>query len=281
MYGKSIGTLNVFIKENGILSKNIWQRSGNLGDQWRYAHVTVTNPNDFQIVLEGVVGSSHTGDIAVDDIEIENGQCYPELSCNFEDDYCGYYNVKDLDDFDWERSKGQRYITTGPSVDHTTSTEEGYYVVIDPKMSHKEGDKAWLVSEVIEVPESGCLSWYMHLKGPSIGNLTIYQRVGITPLVRLFGVHGEQGKNWIFGEVTVPRSEKYFDVIFEATVGDGYFGNIALDDIEFKAGRTCEAPTTIAPVITTSIPSEFGELTCSFDIGGFCGWSPDTSTESG
>ena len=280
MYGESTGTLNVLIKENGILTKNIWERSGNLGNQWRYAHVTIDNPNDFQVVFEGVIGTNHTGDIAVDDIEIENGECYPELACNFENDYCGYYNVKDLDDFDWERAQGQRYIITGPSVDHTTNTDEGYYVVIDPKSSHKEGDRAWLVSEVISAPESGCLNWYMHLKGRSIGSFSIYQRVGVEPLVTLFSVQKEQGKNWIFGEVTVPKTNKYFDIIFEATVGDGYFGNIALDDVEFYKGRTCETPTTVAPYLTTQMPSEFDELSCTFDTGDFCGWTPDSSTDS-
>ena len=58
---------------------------------------------EYQVVLEGVVGKSFNGDASIDDVEIENGQCAAELACNFESDYCGYYNVKELDQFDWER----------------------------------------------------------------------------------------------------------------------------------------------------------------------------------
>ena len=65
---------------------------------------------------------------AVDDIEIENGACSPEASCDFEDDYCGFYNTKEGDDFDWLRGKGAASgPMTGPSVDHTTNTQSGYY----------------------------------------------------------------------------------------------------------------------------------------------------------
>ena len=71
-------------------------------------------------------------DAAVDDIEIENGACPLEVSCDFEEDYCGFYNTKEGDDIDWERGKGQLYSTTGPSADHTTQTALGYYAFINP-----------------------------------------------------------------------------------------------------------------------------------------------------
>lgn len=41
----------------------------------------------------------------------------------------------------------------------------------------KKGEKAWLVSETIQSPNSGCLSWYMHLYGRDIGYLRVYQRI--------------------------------------------------------------------------------------------------------
>ena len=46
------------------------------------------------------------------------------MACNFENDFCGYYNVNEFDQFDWERGQGEDYQSTGPSVDHTTETEE-------------------------------------------------------------------------------------------------------------------------------------------------------------
>jgi hypothetical protein len=53
-------------------------------------------------------------DLAVDDIEIENGACdYDEASCSFEDGYCAYYNTNEGDKFDWLRDKGRVYKYTG------------------------------------------------------------------------------------------------------------------------------------------------------------------------
>ena len=74
----------------------------------------------------------NSSDAAVDDIEIENGACPLEVSCDFEDGYCGFYNTKEGDDIDWERGKGRLYSTTGPVSDHTTQTDLGYYAFINP-----------------------------------------------------------------------------------------------------------------------------------------------------
>lgn len=130
LYGSSIGTLNVYLRQSNTLTKNLWSRAGDFGNFWRYGHVTISSEVEFQVALEGVVGRSFTGDAAVDDIEITNGACYEELSCDFEEDNCGYYNTKEGDEFDWQRGKGKNSFSTGPSVDHTTNTALGYYAFI-------------------------------------------------------------------------------------------------------------------------------------------------------
>ena len=135
--------------------------------------------------------------IAIDDVEIEIGACPAEATCDFENGYCGFYNTKEGDDFDWLRAKGKVFSFTGPQVDHTTNSEVGYYLYINAVTEMKIGlkyltksfkknnlkfdillgDSAWLVSEVFEAPQDACLSWYMHLYGKSIGNLTVYKRL--------------------------------------------------------------------------------------------------------
>ena len=62
-----------------------------------------------------------------------------EASCDFEEDYCGYYNTKEGDEIDWERGKGRLYTSTGPSTDHTTLTALGYYAFINPIAPMKIG----------------------------------------------------------------------------------------------------------------------------------------------
>ncbi len=274
LYGADIGSLNVWIRQNNQLFKNIWSRSGNLGNTWRYGHVSVKSIYDYQMVLEGVVGSSHLGDAAVDDIEITNGECYSEGSCDFEDEYCGYYNTKDGDDFDWEKGKGPLYSSTGPTVDHTTNTQDGSYVFINPSYTHNKGDKAWLISEVLSLTEAACLNWYMHLYGNGIGNLSIYQRIYNKNLTILWKTSGNKGDKWILGQITIQPQSNYFDLIFEATVGNSVFGNIALDDINLVKGGSCEFFNSTTTKQTTSNAPPFG-LSCDFEDKKFCDWYPD------
>ena len=64
-----------------------------------------------------------------------------------------------------------------PLVDHTTGTSAGYYVYIESSYPQLHGDKAWLVSEVLESPRGACLDFWYHMKGNTTGNITVYQRV--------------------------------------------------------------------------------------------------------
>ena len=88
----------------------------------------------------------------------------------------------------------------------------------------------------------------------------------------------EIGDFWIKGEVTIPTETRYFDLILEATRGDGIFGNIALDDIEMTLGGTCEffnsTTTTIQP--TTIAPE--AKFYCNFE-NDMCEWLPDESSD--
>ncbi len=61
MYGVGIGSVSVVLRQGGASTKSLWSRQGNFGDQWRYGHVTVKSSTDFQIGVEGVVGSNYLG----------------------------------------------------------------------------------------------------------------------------------------------------------------------------------------------------------------------------
>uniref|UniRef100_A0A3Q2QAI6 MAM domain containing glycosylphosphatidylinositol anchor 2 n=1 Tax=Fundulus heteroclitus TaxID=8078 RepID=A0A3Q2QAI6_FUNHE len=87
MYGKHIGTLNAFLKQKGqvTLEAPVWSLSGNQGDRWKQAKVSIHPTTSFQIVLEGIRGPGIEGDIAIDDITLEEGECRdppPNISAN-------------------------------------------------------------------------------------------------------------------------------------------------------------------------------------------------------
>uniref|UniRef100_A0A8C5HTV1 MAM domain-containing glycosylphosphatidylinositol anchor protein 2-like n=1 Tax=Gouania willdenowi TaxID=441366 RepID=A0A8C5HTV1_GOUWI len=77
MYGKHIGSLNVLLRQKGTTANDasIWSLSGNQGDRWRQAKVNIHPAAAFQIVMEGVRGGGIEGDIAIDDVTIEVGEC--------------------------------------------------------------------------------------------------------------------------------------------------------------------------------------------------------------
>ena len=115
----------------------------------------------------------------------------------------------------------------------------------------------------------------MHLYGGGIGNLSIYQRLSNKNPTLLWNISGNKGNKWILGQVTIQSQLNYFDLLFEATVGDTVFGNIALDDINLVKGGSCEYfNSTTTKQTTTSRAPSFG-LSCDFEDKMFCDWYPD------
>ena len=126
MYGPHVDTLNVYTQVNGALGNPVWTQKGSQGDRWRHGTVVLTSSSKFQVVFEGKRGISWAGDIALDDISMQDGQCPPQEECTFENvNLCGWKNIYG-DNFDWTRSKGQTgSYHTGPSYDHTYMTGYG------------------------------------------------------------------------------------------------------------------------------------------------------------
>ncbi|XP_041827265.1 MAM domain-containing glycosylphosphatidylinositol anchor protein 2 [Melanotaenia boesemani] len=77
MYGKHIGALKVFLRQKGqkVTDTLVWNIVGNQGDQWQQARFNINPTTAFQMVMEGIRGSGVEGDIAVDDVTIEEGEC--------------------------------------------------------------------------------------------------------------------------------------------------------------------------------------------------------------
>ncbi|KAM5130008.1 MAM domain-containing glycosylphosphatidylinositol anchor protein 2 [Mantella aurantiaca] len=77
MYGRHIGSLNIFLRLKGQTNTEIpiWSASGNKGEQWHQARLTIHPTASFQIIFEGVRGPGIEGDIAIDDVSIVEGEC--------------------------------------------------------------------------------------------------------------------------------------------------------------------------------------------------------------
>jgi hypothetical protein len=83
MYGATINTLNIHVRAGGV-DTLVWSLAGDQGDVWRQGTAYLpTCASEFNMIVEGIRGTSFTGDIALDDFLFE--QCYeqpPEPICS-------------------------------------------------------------------------------------------------------------------------------------------------------------------------------------------------------
>lgn len=196
-YGSDVGTLNVFkLEKSGIQGKyeKLFSISGDQGNEWHVTQINfyVKSYQDFNIVIEGIVGddgyydygwSGGKGDISIDDFEIRDKECQPIGDCDFEEDTCNYFVVRNLKllfnfysilgawknaekdaDFEWIRNRGSTPSSfSGPSVDHTLGTSRGTYLFIETSSQSKQGSKALMVSPVFDRFTQRCFEFYYHM----------------------------------------------------------------------------------------------------------------------
>ncbi|KAH3858781.1 hypothetical protein DPMN_101411 [Dreissena polymorpha] len=170
--------------------------------------------------------------------------CQIDADCTFDmDTLCYWTNPRSVDNFDWVvHHESTPTDDTGPENDHTLGTANGAYVYIESSAPRVKDEKAWLQSPEFNPtgPQGLCLNFWYSMNGESSGQLNVYKGNGSTA-ERVWTLTGEQGTQWKQGIVKLVSQEK-FVVTFEATVGDGYLGDIALDDISFTSGMCLHYP---------------------------------------
>ena len=78
------------------------------------------------------VGNGWEGDIAIDDISFNDGECPLTNTCDFESiDLCGYTNEID-NSFTWDRVLG-----TASLPDHSYETNIGHYMQVKSVQPHR------------------------------------------------------------------------------------------------------------------------------------------------
>ncbi|XP_031569217.1 uncharacterized protein LOC116303758 isoform X3 [Actinia tenebrosa] len=160
----------------------------------------------------------------------------PLWPCDFEENFCQWFQLSDSD-FKWTRQNGStKSHFTGPNGDHTFGN--GTYIYIETSVPKQLNDKTRLVSPTlrpVKANQTCNMTFYVHMYGNNIGQLNIYQApvIGHDTLKKFFKT--SQGDAWLKEEVTFDSNEE-FQIIFEGVRGNGYQGDIALDDISFSTG---------------------------------------------
>ncbi|BFZ04222.1 hypothetical protein BsWGS_07261 [Bradybaena similaris] len=303
MFGITMGTLNIYIKNNNGLGSPVFTRKDNQGMGWKEATISVPPTTyGFSVVFEAVVGNNVYSEIAIDDVTISNTNCTHPGNCNFDTGLCTWQNDIVHDDFDWLQTGWFITPQNGPTADHTFGNASGKFLYIDATL-RAQGNKAWYVSQDLSPSNARCLHFWYYMSGGIVGNLNVWVlQSSDGSRVPIWSLTGNQGSQWSQGQALIPPQTGSFQVIFEGVRGISWTGNIALDDISFDSLSGCSfvpagarsnlaTITTVPPPITAPLYSgtaQIGLMTglgdtatsvnCSFSVN-TCGWQQDQSDD--
>nr|XP_020447005.1 MAM and LDL-receptor class A domain-containing protein 1-like isoform X2 [Monopterus albus] len=245
MYGKGVGTLNVYQQSEEGKESLIFSQRGDQGQLWRFAQASLLpRVQPYRIVVEGVkAGPTQEGDMAFDDIELTDAHCPPPGFCDFENSMCSWSNLGgEVDQGDWLRGRGASpNLNTGPSVDHTTNSTHGYYLYVDSSVG-EQGATSFLISDVFQPSTRGhCLTFWYHIYGSHVGTLRVFtndrklhsggNEEGILRWIET----GNKGDKWQEAHVFVKHEEAFW-FVFVYQRGRNTSGDVALDDITIFPG---------------------------------------------
>ncbi|XP_041848416.1 uncharacterized protein LOC121644508 [Melanotaenia boesemani] len=257
LYGSAIGmALNVYLLKDNKATK-LWSVMNNRGPKWHHGNVDLGVSSPFQIIIEGIRGSTAQSDVAIDDISIDFGSCsdgslhliygtvlpytavevlpsHPicNLDCSFDGSLCSW-NQMVTDAFDWTWHTGSTPTNmTGPSADHTGG---GHYVYIEAD-SVTHGDTARLISSECFDTGPQCLHFWYHMYGSAdtMGLHVYLLQNRVTDAI--WWKRNDQGNIWHLAQVDF-QTTGAFQIIIEGRRGSSEQSDVAVDDIKFYHGH--------------------------------------------
>ncbi|XP_022809605.1 MAM and LDL-receptor class A domain-containing protein 1-like [Stylophora pistillata] len=76
MYGSSMGCVVMYIRRQAAdRLQPLWFKSKNQGKGWKQGQVSINDTSSYQIIIDGITGTSYRGDAALDDFTFQQGPC--------------------------------------------------------------------------------------------------------------------------------------------------------------------------------------------------------------
>ncbi|CAF4203919.1 unnamed protein product, partial [Rotaria sordida] len=245
--------------------------SNDFTNEWKINQIVLNpllnqTSNVYRLLFEGI-SISGVGRLMLDDFEFINGSC-PSLpnncsiqcdtstdlrqciptnqicdfnrdclngdderlcgyDCTFESDQCNYTDSS-VGVYKWRR---QRAGLSVPSMDHTTLSANGYYMIVSTNNGTSD-ERARLLSPLFQQSSSTCeLTFFYHMPGININPLEILLLQG-SQRSRIRLIQGTQTDHWYQAIVKIGRLYRPFRVDFDASKTTT-LTNIVIDDIRW------------------------------------------------
>ncbi|CAC5384131.1 unnamed protein product [Mytilus coruscus] len=117
----------------------------------------------------------------------------------------------------------------GPDRDHTTASALGHYVYTKSSSGSRLNDSTDLLTPRILPSPKQCLTFWYHMQGRHINTLKVFQKSN-EHNIELWNKSNNQGNKWNFQSLALQSIGSY-KIIFKAIRGNGYEGDIAIDDV--------------------------------------------------
>ncbi|CAH1259357.1 WDSUB1 [Branchiostoma lanceolatum] len=187
--------------------------------------------------IQGEVGSSHIGDIGLDDISLSAGCVLANNSCQTNRGHvftCGTGGCipeESRCDFTWNCADGS---------DETSCGDSYYVYIINPSPGPTATRTAQLESAVqLGLSENCSLRFYYHFLGRSVSNISVVLKEVNTGLLHQLWVKPkEETTVWTFAMVMLQGPFAVFTVSLSASLDLSLEGAVAIDDISFSPGCT-------------------------------------------
>ena len=262
MYGANVETLSAYVAYVGHydqLGELYFRKSGTQGPRWTETKMNVgieeehgTEP--YKVRIEGLVDENYVGEMSIDDIRFELGNCFEDADhpwelCSFESlyeiDVCGYTSPDD-NQLNWQLKTGAEEGTT----DHTLSTSRGHYMAIDTT-SEDLNKKAKLVSPFYTPFDEGadayCLQfyWLAEVFSPNTGGSRFDIRLYEGSIdshsdvkVAVYPISSTTDKQivWQIGEAEISPQQD-FAMVFDLIIGKNANMSLGIDDIKISPGH--------------------------------------------
>ncbi|OWF54256.1 Hemicentin-1 [Mizuhopecten yessoensis] len=162
----------------------------------------------------------------IDDFIPTTGRIF-ECLFEMEDETNCPFNQSDNDDWFWTRHQDETpSVDTGPNG----AIQGDGYMYYETSFDVEENDTAVLHTDLIKIETPSCLYFYYNMYGISMGKLAIYVEKNQVRS-ELWSKSGDQGPYWLKDKINISSSGMPQNISIEATDGDGFRGDVAVDYI--------------------------------------------------